>query len=282
MSQYNTSYSLPYSESGRVIIADSDRETWGSRLKHCLNFLLREYILTWEILHLYTNIKLKITHFRPLQTKIPTTTRNSPLNKLCLTRDAYQSDWNSALGYHSQALYGRRSALCPSCGCQWLWDSTLLSASSQLHSGFLFKEKRQQLITNDPCFTRNWLRQLKAIQYINWEYTIKNLHKIPKPRKIPANTGSHYGNTSFPFFPRVHIPGVLFPGRTLSFWCTPSVGIWRRKVLQVVSARGSTVTTTWWTVSGTASSPLRSTHVGKCIRRSLGGRQGDTLWSDIM
>lgn len=34
------------------------------------------------------------------------------------------------------------------------------------------------------------------------------------------------------------------------------------------SILGFTGTTTWWTVSGTESSPFRSTHVGKCMMRS--------------
>lgn len=34
------------------------------------------------------------------------------------------------------------------------------------------------------------------------------------------------------------------------------------------SLLGLTGTTTWWTVSGTESSPFRSTHVGKCMMRS--------------
>lgn len=41
-------------------------------------------------------------------------------------------------------------------------------------------------------------------------------------------------------------------------WFFPSLS-------QSLSCFGLTGTTTWWTVSGTESSPFRSTHVGKCM-----------------
>lgn len=41
-------------------------------------------------------------------------------------------------------------------------------------------------------------------------------------------------------------------------WFFPSLS-------QSLSVFGLTGTTTWWTVSGTESSPFRSTHVGKCM-----------------
>lgn len=65
-----------------------------------------------------------------------------------------------------------------------------------------------------------------------------------------------------------NIPAVLFPGRTLSFAWTASVWMCFLILCQDVSFWGSTITTTWCTVSGTASSPLRSTHVGKYINFS--------------
>lgn len=49
------------------------------------------------------------------------------------------------------------------------------------------------------------------------------------------------------------------PCRALTLmWLFPSLS-------QSLSVLGFTGTTTWWTVSGTESSPFKSTHVGKCM-----------------